>query len=301
YQIIFILIAILFLASKYFVFTSQTYPDPRIDAYSCRVATVGAVCDPAELIVPKEREALAARIKQLMSYAATVPNTSPACQLLPDKSLDIIVGVIDKIGTVPIAPVDIEKFTNNLKSRYQHYQDASLCDTMVLIVNSKSDRQVFTVAGKDTKLTKEILKSAFEQNINYFRANNFAAGLQGIAEFVTKSYRDAHLPRIDTRLPVPIFPERPIKKCGKNPPQLVHYVQAVVEEAMSFSLRLISDQRYSTIEEDAQGMKDDPDGRVRAWNKAKVNFIDQLYQKYYRTIRSKAGHKCPARPHQRLT
>ncbi|VDN39708.1 unnamed protein product [Gongylonema pulchrum] len=134
-------------------FTSQTYPDPRVDPFSCKTPTTGPVCDPSELLTFDEKKALAGRINQLF----------------PGKSLDIIVDVIDKIGTVPTAPVDIEKFANNLKSRYQHFQDVSLCDVMVLIVNSKSDRQVFTVAGKDTKLTKEVLKAAFEQNINHFR------------------------------------------------------------------------------------------------------------------------------------
>lgn len=42
---------------------------------------------------------------------------------------------------------------------------------MVLIVNSRSDRQVYTVAGKDTKLSKAILKAAFENSIANFRVN----------------------------------------------------------------------------------------------------------------------------------
>lgn len=65
---------------------------------------------------------------------------------------------------------------------------------------------------------------------------------------------------------------------------------------MSLSLRLISDQRYSTIEEDIQSTPNDPEARTRAWNKARTEFIDQIYQKYATTIRSRANLRCPARP-----
>lgn len=235
---------------------------------------------------------------------------------------------------------------------------------MVLIVNSKSDRQVFTVAGKDTKLTKEVLKKAFEQNIDYFRANRFAAGLQGMAEFITKAYREAQLIQpaavgqvaihsplplkndltsaiangvrqrndklstpISTTFPgsqlelsglnggnelgtegslIPVEDEsdqlwieiltQAVARCGSNHEKLVRYVQAIVEEAMSFSLRLISDERYSRIEEDAQLAPNDPDSRTRAWNKAKSDFIDQTYQKYSTAIRRKANMRCPTKP-----
>jgi hypothetical protein len=51
--------------------------------------------------------------------------------------------------------MNIEKFTNQLRSKYQNYQDVSLCDPLVLIVNSRSDRQVFTVAGRDAKVNKQ--------------------------------------------------------------------------------------------------------------------------------------------------
>ncbi|VDN37895.1 unnamed protein product [Gongylonema pulchrum] len=64
---------------------------------------------------------------------------------------------------------------------------------------------------------------------------------------------------------------------------------------MSISLRLISDQRYSMIEEDAQSTPNDPDARTRAWNKAKTEFIDKIYQKYEGAIRSRANLRCPAK------
>ncbi|VDM06990.1 unnamed protein product [Wuchereria bancrofti] len=350
-------------------FSPETYPDPRIDPFSCKIPTVGPVCDPSELLTFGEKETLTNRIKQLLTYAATVPNSSPSCRLFPGKSLSIIIGVVDKISTLPNTPVDIEKFANNLKIRYQLYQDVNLCDLMVLIINSNSDRQVFTVAGKDTKLTKDVLKTAFERNINHFRANHYAIGLQGMAEFITKSYRDAQLFQpgapLSALLPVPIsltnevtaatsdvrevtdslgisipvtipaFHSRqselggeneigeenltvPVKdksdqlwidiltqavaRCGNNHDKIVKYAQAIVEvhvncafpEAMSLSLRLISDQRYSTIEEKMQSMQNDPESRSRVWNEANIEFIDQLYQKYLTTIRSKANLRCPA-------
>ncbi|KAL3994560.1 TLP18.3 Psb32 and MOLO-1 founding proteins of phosphatase family protein [Acanthocheilonema viteae] len=338
-------------------FNSETYPDPRIDPFRCKIPTTGPVCDPSELLTFDEKEALANRIKQLMAYAATVPNSSPSCHLFPGKSLNIMIGVVDKIGLLPNAPVDIEKFANNLKIRYQSYQDVNLCDLMVLIVNSNSDRQVFTVAGTDTKLTKDILKAAFEQNINHFRASNYAIGLQGMAEFITTSYRNAQLSQSSTPfpalLPIPISPkdevsdvremianldtsvpvtlpafdsryprlgseneiggENPIvpiedksdqlwidiltqavARCGNNRDKIIKYAQAIVEEAMSLSLRLISDQRYLTIEERTQSMQNNPESRSRVWSKAKEEFIDQLYQKYLTIIRSKANLRCPA-------
>ncbi|VDK74176.1 unnamed protein product [Litomosoides sigmodontis] len=308
-------------------FNSETYPDPRLDPFRCKIRTIGPVCDPSELLTLNEKEALVRRIKQLMAYAATVINSSPSCQLLPGKSLEIIVGVVDKIGAVPNAPADIEKFANNLKIRYQRYQDVNLCDLMVLIVNSNSDRQVFTVAGKDTKLTKDVLKTAFEQNIDHFRNNNYAVGLQGMAEFITTSYRDAQLSQFGTPLSVflPAFTTpkelgsenetgrenviipvvdksdqlwtdilaQAVGRCGTNRNKMVKYVQGVVEEAMSLSLRLISDRRYLTIEEKMQSVKNNQENRSRVWSEAAVEFIDQLYQKYLETIKSKANLRCP--------
>lgn len=64
-------------------------------------------------------------------------------------------------------------------------------------------------------------------------------------------------------------------------------------EAMSLSLRLISDRRYLTIEEKMQSMENNPENRSRAWSEAAAEFIDQLYQKYLETIRSKANLRCP--------
>lgn len=66
-------------------------------------------------------------------------------------------------------------------------------------------------------------------------------------------------------------------------------------EAMSLSLRLITDPRYATIEENAQSTPNDPMARDQAWAKARFEFIDPLYQKYAALIRSKANLRCPAR------
>uniref|UniRef100_A0A0R3RR66 VWFA domain-containing protein n=1 Tax=Elaeophora elaphi TaxID=1147741 RepID=A0A0R3RR66_9BILA len=341
-------------------FIPETYPDPRIDPFRCKIPAVGPLCDPSELLTFEEKEALVNRIKQLTTYAATIPNSSPSCQLFPGKSLDIMIGVVDRIGFVPNAPTDTEKFANNLKNRYQHYQDANLCDLMVLIVNSYNDRQIFTVAGKDTKLTKDVLKTAFEQNINHFEANRYATGLQGMIEFIATSYLNAQLSQFATPLsaflPAPLSPNnevittisdirrtinnldtstavtiptfhtrysRPggeneiggenfivpaenksdqlwidiltkaVARCGSNREKMAKYAQAVVEEAMALSLRLISDQRYLTIEEKTQSLKNDSETRSQVWNEAKEEFIDGLYKKYLTTIRSKANLRCP--------
>lgn len=43
----------------------EIYPDPRIDPFNCKIATVAPVCDPSELLTYGEKEALAARINQV--------------------------------------------------------------------------------------------------------------------------------------------------------------------------------------------------------------------------------------------
>ncbi|VDK43737.1 unnamed protein product [Anisakis simplex] len=173
-------------------YTSQTYPDPRIDPFSCHIPFLGLICDPSDILLPNEKGDLINKINQLLTLTSQVHNTAPACQSFPGKNLEILIAVIDKIGTIPIVPVDIEKFANNLKSRYQNYQDVTFCDTTVLIVNSRSDRQVFTVAGRDTRLTKQLLSEAFSQNVAHFKAHQFAKGLEGMAKLIASAYGKAH-------------------------------------------------------------------------------------------------------------
>lgn len=103
-------------------FTSQTYPDPRLDPFSCRLALPSQVCDPSAIVSDEERTRLVQRVSQLHSLTSGIKNTSPSCALMPDRNLEIIVAIIDKIGSVPGVPVDIEKFANNLKRRYQNFQ-----------------------------------------------------------------------------------------------------------------------------------------------------------------------------------
>uniref|UniRef100_A0A0M3HPH9 DUF553 domain-containing protein n=1 Tax=Ascaris lumbricoides TaxID=6252 RepID=A0A0M3HPH9_ASCLU len=342
-------------------FTSQTYPDPRIDPFNCHIVMPGPVCDPGDILLPDERRDLANRISQLLSSTSTIHNTASACQPHPGKNLEILVAVIDKIGTIPIAPVDIEKFANSLKSRYQNYQDISACDTTVLIVNSRSDRQVFTVAGRDARLTKEVLKSAFEQNIAHFKAHRFAMGLEGMVVYIASAYSQAHsgqtlLPEgleprvmtispplvangvrqttdehvsIDSSSPIPSPPEASVEgsngspavgisgtetmedeeseklwvdimkqavaRCGNNQDRVGKYVQAVVEEAMALSLRLIKDKRYNSIEESIVANTNDVEVRNAAWTKARSEFIEDIYRKNLLTIRSGAPERCPLR------
>lgn len=49
-------------------FDSETYPDPRIDPFRCKMRTVGPVCDPSELLTLNEKEALVRRIKQVYLF-----------------------------------------------------------------------------------------------------------------------------------------------------------------------------------------------------------------------------------------
>ncbi|TMS34992.1 hypothetical protein L596_002479 [Steinernema carpocapsae] len=73
-----------------------------------------------------------------------------------------------------------------------------MCDTMVVIVNSRLDRQVFTVAGRDTKLSKDVLRTAFERNLGHFRASRNAMGLQGMVEHIVSAYSNAHIVQVPT-------------------------------------------------------------------------------------------------------
>ncbi|VDN55426.1 unnamed protein product [Dracunculus medinensis] len=250
--ILFIVYVPLFCELQY---TSQIYPDPRFDAFSCKIVVPGPLCDPDDIINFGDKNALIDRINELVSSTTSIENSSPACKNQPNKNLQIIVAVVDKIGQISNLPVDLEKFANNLKSRYQNFQDPSYCDQLVLIVNSRSDRQVYTVAGKDTKLSKAILKAAFENSIANFRVN-FA-----------------------------------VAQCGNNQERLSGYVRAVVENAMSISLRLLTDKRYTKIEEYINDKMLEDDGE--AWTQAKNNFIDDIYRKYSLTIRTKAIYRCP--------
>ncbi|CAD6192465.1 unnamed protein product [Caenorhabditis auriculariae] len=320
-------------------FSSQTYPDPRLDPLSCRLALPSQVCDPSAVVSDEERSRLVQRLGQLLTVTSGIRNTAPACALNPDKNLEIIVAIIDKIGNIPSAPVDIEKFANNLKRRYQNFQDVGMCDTTVLIVNSRQDRQVFTVAGRDARISKETLKSAFERNIGHFKSGRYALGLEGMIEVIVAAYSNAHIVQVPTPeifrpsefvapapessfraagLPNSVQPakkhfngiesleieeddkvwvsvlQQAVARCGANVEELPKHVRAVVEEAMGLSLKLISDSRYNTIEEQVEGNKAVPGVRQRAWESAKNDVIMPLFNKYRNHILSSTSGQCPA-------
>ncbi|KIH44099.1 hypothetical protein ANCDUO_25887, partial [Ancylostoma duodenale] len=50
--------------------------------------------------------------------------------------------------------------------------------------------------------------------------------------------------------------QQAVARCGTQPELLAGNVRAVVEEAMSISLKLISDTRYNSIEEEVESHKD---------------------------------------------
>ncbi|KAF8360540.1 hypothetical protein PRIPAC_87463 [Pristionchus pacificus] len=161
-------------------YNSQTYPDPRLDPLQCGLAFPGTVCDPTRILSDDERGKIAQRIQQLTSVTAPIRNTSPSCALRPSANLEIFVAVIDKIGSVP------------------HAADVGVCDTSVLIVNSRQDRQVFTVAGRDAKISKATLRKAFERNVGHFKDGRYALGLEGMIEVIVASYGNAHIVQTPT-------------------------------------------------------------------------------------------------------
>ncbi|GMT13701.1 hypothetical protein PFISCL1PPCAC_4998, partial [Pristionchus fissidentatus] len=79
------------------------------------------------------------------------------------------------------------------KRKYQNFQDVGMCDTSVLIVNSRQDRQVFTVAGRDAKINKATLRQAFERNVLHFKDGRYALGLEGMIEVIVAAYGNAHI------------------------------------------------------------------------------------------------------------
>ncbi|RCN27263.1 hypothetical protein ANCCAN_27004 [Ancylostoma caninum] len=88
--------------------------------------------------------------------------------------------------------------------------------------------------------------------------------------------------------------QQAVARCGSQPELLAGNVRAVVEEAMSISLKLISDTRYNSIEEEVESHKDVIGIRERAWENAKLQFIQPLFQKYQSVILSSAQRSCPA-------
>ncbi|VDP30178.1 unnamed protein product [Heligmosomoides polygyrus] len=246
-----------------------------------------------------------------------------------------------------------------------------------IIVFSTYLFQVFTVAGRDARISKETLKAAFERNVGHFKSGNYAMGLEGMIEMVVAAYSNAHIvqvpsavggfnsifrikkirntgealwhkrflyfsPPVETQPPPPPknLPEpRPapesvapfraaglpnsvqhskvlqpinedeieekdkvwvsimqqaVARCGAQPENLAVHVRAVVEEAMTISLKLISDERYNGIEEEVEAHKDVIGTRERAWESAKAQFVLPLYQKYHSMIVGSSQRTCPA-------
>nr|CAD2182621.1 unnamed protein product [Meloidogyne enterolobii] len=196
HQISIILTLIISLSSCQF--NARNYPDPRIDPFSCRLILPGQVCDPAEILTPDERRILNEKITRLQQITANIKNTSPACaDTTRNTNLHIVIALMEKLGApdniISRDSLNIEKFTNQLRSKYQNYQDSLLCDTLVLIVNSRSDRQVFTVAGRDAKLSQDVLQTAFHRSVGHFRLGNYAQGFEGMVEYIVSAYGSAHI------------------------------------------------------------------------------------------------------------
>ncbi|KAI3418864.1 hypothetical protein GPALN_007964 [Globodera pallida] len=197
-------------------FSPQTYPDPRIDPLSCRHLLPAQVCDPSEILKADERRILNEKIVRLQQITANIKNSSPACaDTTKSTNLYIMIALVDRLNALPFDAgsdhsVNIEKFTNQLRSKYQNYQDISLCDPLVLIVNAHGDRQVFTVAGRDAKLSREVLQAAFQRNVGHFRGGNYALGLEGMVEYIVSAYGSAHI------VQVPSLPGEPRKSKNES-------------------------------------------------------------------------------------
>lgn len=71
-------------------------------------------------------------------------------------------------------------------------------------------------------------------------------------------------------------------------------MEFVQTDAMDISLKLISDQHYNKIEEDAQNVEKQPNARDKAWIELRP-YLEDLYQKYYSSQLSPAHSidQCP--------
>uniref|UniRef100_A0A1I7SVT1 Secreted protein n=1 Tax=Bursaphelenchus xylophilus TaxID=6326 RepID=A0A1I7SVT1_BURXY len=207
-------------------YSPQSYPDPRLDPASCKTLFPGQVCDPAEILTPEQRNQLNEKIQNLQRITSNIRNTSPPCVNSHHSNLYIMIALIDKLGMLPFESVSVEKFTNLLRSRYMNYQDVGLCDTMVLIVNSRQDRQVFTVAGRDAKLSREVLQDAFHKNLVHFRSGNYGTGLEGMVEQIVGAYNLAHI----IQVPQPNFSEGSFQQLPSTSSGSGHFVHGVPQK-----------------------------------------------------------------------
>ncbi|KAH7721757.1 Protein F01D5.6 [Aphelenchoides avenae] len=164
------------------------YPDPRTEPYSCKVAFAGPVCDPSEVISSYEREALADAIRKVERITANIPNASPRCAG-QSANLEIMVALVEKPGPL----MGIEEFAHLLRAKYLQYQASELCDTLVLIVASRTGQEVFTLAGRDALISEDLLQAAFRRNARFFRSDEYASGLEGMVEMIASAYSNAHL------------------------------------------------------------------------------------------------------------
>lgn len=56
---------LLLLPTVFAQYNSQTYPDPHLDPFTCRVTLPGPVCDPSAILLNEERTRIAQRIQQV--------------------------------------------------------------------------------------------------------------------------------------------------------------------------------------------------------------------------------------------
>uniref|UniRef100_A0A0N5AEN5 DUF4476 domain-containing protein n=1 Tax=Syphacia muris TaxID=451379 RepID=A0A0N5AEN5_9BILA len=264
----------------------QTYPDPRTNHSSCAISSPGHLCDP----------------KRLLKEVNSIQNKSPACLRSRDSKLEILVAVVEKVAGNPPNSEKIEKFTNSLKTRYQNHKTLSECDNLILIVNSKKDRQVYTVAGRDVMLTKDVLKNAFVENIQSFKVLRDGSNpdfpqlsVNGVETREKIDFsKSEKVPAKTALLTKSQENSIAVARCDVEDDQIGSYVQAVVEDAMSLSLRLIKDARFTQIEESIQNVVKIENGKNRVWQEASEAFIEDLYKKYATYIKAESvSSRCP--------
>lgn len=59
---------------------------------------------------------------------------------------------MNKIDGPTVGQTETKQFAEEIKAKYDIFKDVNTCDTTVVIVTSKSDGQLYTVAGRDALL-----------------------------------------------------------------------------------------------------------------------------------------------------
>uniref|UniRef100_A0A914VI82 TPM domain-containing protein n=1 Tax=Plectus sambesii TaxID=2011161 RepID=A0A914VI82_9BILA len=172
--------------------TTKDYPDPRIDFAKCGSNSPGFLCDPDGLLREEDRIALKGHVEDVERQSKKVFNKSQFCSTGAPDGLQFFIVLMNKMDGSTVGQTETKLFAQEIKAKYDIFKDVNTCDTTVVIVSSKNDGQLYTVAGRDAQLPGSDLENAFNQNTDHFAKGNFAAGLKNMITQLEAAYEVAH-------------------------------------------------------------------------------------------------------------